>query len=216
MRKIPRVCHSAITAVRYISQPKDLLHRSANPPRQRMAPGTHRRTYALVLETDSHTLTQKSKLNHRAAEHCLRLCQCRHNLYSMAAQRSGILSVACDVAYIVIRPVTEDGADPACRMLGPRMTSLPACHPHSTPHQPARSDAMNHAPAVQVKNTKNAAQSTEPQLSATLTYRMPILSQHLAKPVAADEAGFSLTPARWVALVIIGIVGAHGLAFQQP
>ena len=28
--------------------------------------------YALVLEADSHTLTQKSKLNHRAAEHCLR------------------------------------------------------------------------------------------------------------------------------------------------
>jgi hypothetical protein len=34
------------------------------------------------------------------------------------------------------------------------------------PHQPARSDAMNHAPAVQEKNIKNAAQSTEPRLSA--------------------------------------------------
>jgi|GEM_PF-5343607 hypothetical protein len=47
-----------------------------------------------------------------------------------------------------------------------RMTSLPTCRRHSMPHQPARSDAMNHAPAVQEKNIKNAAQSTEPRLSA--------------------------------------------------
>jgi hypothetical protein len=40
-----------------------------------MAPGAHRRTYALVLETESHSLTRKSKLNHRAAEHRLPLAE---------------------------------------------------------------------------------------------------------------------------------------------
>jgi transposase len=39
----------------------DLLHRSADPPRQRLAPGKNRRTHALMLETDSHSLTKRSK-----------------------------------------------------------------------------------------------------------------------------------------------------------
>jgi len=40
-------------------QPADLLHRSANPPRQRLAPGPDRRTHALVLEAVSSILKLK-------------------------------------------------------------------------------------------------------------------------------------------------------------
>lgn len=63
------------------------------------------------------------------------------------------------------RTTSLDGSSPSTSGAS-RMTSLPTCHRHSMPHPPARSDAMNHAPAVQVKNMKNAAQSIEPRLSA--------------------------------------------------